>query len=103
LPKRRTQRQRRIAAESARREAHARLVAQRAQDPEYVHRERSEDGYVVSVPPGSRAASELESAVEGQRERFREQFGRRWNRTTRFFGIQMQMNQLRSLMISSRT
>jgi hypothetical protein len=31
---------------------------------------------VVSVPPGSRAASELESAVEGQRERFREQFGR---------------------------
>jgi hypothetical protein len=76
LPKRRTQRQRRIAAESARREAHARLVAQRAQDPEYVHRERSEDGYVVSVPPGSRAASELESAVEGQRERFREQFGR---------------------------
>jgi hypothetical protein len=78
-------------------------VAQRAQDPEYVHRERSEDGYVLSVPPGSRAASELESAVEGQRERFREKFGREMESDDPLFGIQMQMNQLRSLMISSRT
>lgn len=76
MPKRRTQRQRRIGAEASRREAHARLVAQRSQDPEYVHREHSEDGYTVSMPPGSRAAAELTSAVKGQRERFREQFGR---------------------------
>jgi hypothetical protein len=75
VPKRLTPRQRKAAAEAARREAHARLVVKRSADPRYVHRESSGDGYVISTPPGP-AADELQEALEGQRERFRQQFGR---------------------------
>ncbi|MCU1671366.1 MAG: hypothetical protein JWP40_4293 [Blastococcus sp.] len=41
-----------------------------------MHREGSGDQINVTVPPDSRAAEELQSAVDGQRERFRQQFGR---------------------------
>jgi hypothetical protein len=76
LPKRRTPRQRKMAADAARREAHARLVAQRSQDPRYVHRERSGDDVTITVPSNSRAEADLRAALDGQKERFREQFGR---------------------------
>jgi hypothetical protein len=75
LAKRRTPRQRKAAAEAARREAHAKLVVKRSADPRYVHREASGDGYVISAPSGP-ATDELQEALQGQGERFRQQFGR---------------------------
>jgi hypothetical protein len=76
VPKRRTPRQRKAAAEAARREAHARLVVKRSTDHRYVQRQRSGNDVVVSMPDDSLAAQELREALEEQRERFRQQFGR---------------------------
>ena len=76
MPKRRTPRQRKAAAEAARREAHARLVVERSADRRYVQRQRSGNDVVVSMPDNSPATQEVKEALEGQRERFRQQFGR---------------------------
>lgn len=58
------------AARELAREQHARLVVERSGDPRYVQRQRTPDGYIYELDADSAAA------IEAQRERFREKFGR---------------------------
>lgn len=64
----------RIAAEAARREKHAALVAERAGDPRFVQRARTAEGYRVT--PAAQDRQELADMFRDERERFRVKFGR---------------------------
>lgn len=64
----------RLAAEEARREKHAALVAERAGDPRFVQRVRTATGYQVT--PAAQDQQELAEVFRAQRERFGEKFGR---------------------------
>jgi hypothetical protein len=64
----------RLAAEAARREKHAALVAERAGDPRFVQRVRTVEGYRVT--PAAQDQQELADMFQAQRGRFREKFGR---------------------------
>lgn len=68
--------ERAIAVEAARRDEHARLVAERHQDPRFVQRVRTATGYEVSLSPQAPGGQRVLDALAGQRERFREKFGR---------------------------
>lgn len=55
---------------------HARLVAERHGDPRFVHRVRVDDGVAVTWASGTPADRELRTAMDAQREAFRDKFGR---------------------------
>lgn len=65
-----------LAHEEARREAHARLVAERAHDPRFVQKERIGDTVELSWSPEIPMAEELRRGFASQREAFVEKFGR---------------------------
>jgi hypothetical protein len=68
--------ERAIAVAAASRDAHARLVAERHQDPRFVQRVRTATGFEVSLSPQAPGGQRVLDALAGQRERFREKFGR---------------------------
>lgn len=72
----RAEQQRRLAAEAARREAHAKLVAERHDDPRFVQRRVQDGATVISWQAGTPADEQLRSALERQRTAFRDKFGR---------------------------
>ncbi|MCH9702590.1 MAG: hypothetical protein K0U76_14645 [Actinomycetia bacterium] len=69
------ERQRREAA-AARREEHARLVAERQGDPRYPQQQRTPTGRTVKWNRNSREGQQFEAALRDQRARFVEKFGR---------------------------
>lgn len=87
MPKKRTPRQRKAAAEqarqerrlasdAARRDEHARLVVERQGDPRFTQRLTTETGAVVSWEAGTPMDSQMREAVGAQTRLFREKFGR---------------------------
>lgn len=72
----RAEQQRRLAAEAARREAHAKLVAERHDDPRFVQRRVVDGSPVIWWQAGTPMDEELRAGLESQRLAFRDKFGR---------------------------
>jgi hypothetical protein len=72
----RAEQQRRLAAEAARREAHAKLVAERHGDPRFIQRSIENGSTVISWDAGTPMDEELRAGLESQRRAFRDKFGR---------------------------
>lgn len=77
MPKKRSPRQKKIAADAARREAHARMVVKRHGDPRYVQRQRIDDETVrVTLPDDPEVTERMRETLAAQNAAFRERFGR---------------------------